>query len=77
MKSISYKEIATANVGENEQIVISKCSEGGYTIGKKVFADINDNSKRVGVFLKGAIKINDLNGLKSLRNALNNMDFEE
>lgn len=75
MKSISYKEVATANVGENEQIVISQCSEGGYTIGKKVFADIN-SGKRVGIFLKGAIKINDSEGLKNLRNALNSMDLE-
>ena len=69
MKSISYKELITADVGENEQIVISQCSEGGYTIGKKVFADIN--GKRVGVFLKGAIKINDNRGLNNLRDALN------
>ena len=71
MKSISYKEIMTADVGENEQVVISQCSEGGYTIGKKVFANIN--GKRVGVFLKGAIKINDEKGLNNLRIALNSL----
>lgn len=79
MKSVSYKEILTVEVGENEQIVISKCSEGGYTIGKKVFADIN-GGKRVGIFLKGAIKINNSSGLKNFKEALNSLeikDFEE
>lgn len=75
MKSISYKEILTVEVGENEQLVISKCSEGGYTIGKKVFAEIS--SKRVGVFLKGAIKVNDISGLKNLRDGLNSLEMQD
>ena len=68
MKQISYKEVASTNISDNEVIVLSECSEGGYTLGKKVLVDVN--GKKVGVFLKGALRINTKEGLIQIKNML-------
>lgn len=70
MKSFNYKEINQTHISENEIIVLSECSEGGYALSKKILADVN--GKKVGMFLKGGIKISDLEGLKNIYKALGN-----
>lgn len=66
----SYKELAKAKVAENKNIVISKNeSKGGYTIAQQLL--VTDNNASIPIFLKGAIQINELEGLYELRDAIN------
>lgn len=70
MDKVVYNEIASARISDNKSLVISECSRGGFTLGQKLTVD--DNGKKVDVFLKGAIHLNDLQSLMNVRNA-----FEE
>lgn len=69
MDKIVYKEIASGKINENKSIVISECSKGGFTLGQKLI--MNDNGKKVEVFLKGAIHLDDVQSLVNIRNAFN------
>ena len=66
-KQITYKEIACAKVNENKSLVISECSEGGYTLGQRMTVD--DNGKKIEVFLKGAMHLDSLESLENIKNA--------
>ena len=69
MDKIVYKEISSGKINENKSIVISECSKGGYTLGQKL--TMNDNGKKVDVFLKGAIHLDNVDSLVNIRNAFN------
>lgn len=69
MDKIIYKEIASGKINENKSIVISECSKGGYTLGQKL--TMNDNGKKVDVFLKGAIHLDNVQSLINIRDAFN------
>lgn len=69
MDKIVYKEIASGKINENKSIVISECSKGGYTLGQKL--TMNDNGKKVDVFLKGAIHLDSVQSLINIRDAFN------
>jgi len=69
MDKIVYKEIASGKINENKSIVISECSKGGYTLGQKL--TMNDNGKKVDVFLKGAIHLDNVQSLINIRDAFN------
>lgn len=64
-KKAHYTELSNAEITENRNIVISECSKGGFTVAQQLKAD---GTK---VFMKGALHIDDLEGLCNLRNALN------
>lgn len=64
-KKSHYTELSNAEITENRNIVISECSKGGYTVAQQLKAD---GTK---VFMKGALHIDNLEGLYNLRNALN------
>lgn len=64
-KKAHYTELSNAEITENRNIVISKCSKGGFTVAQQLKAD---GTK---VFMKGALHIDNLEGLYNLRNALN------
>lgn len=64
-KKAHYTELSDAEITENRNIVISECSKGGFTVAQQLKAD---NTK---VFMKGALHIDNLEGLYNLRNALN------
>lgn len=64
-KKAHYTELSNAEITENRNIVISECSKGGYTVAQQLKAD---GTK---VFMKGALHIDNLDGLYNLRNALN------
>ena len=64
-KKAHYTELSNAEITENRNIVISECSKGGFTIAQQLKAD---GTK---VFMKGALHIDNLEGLYNLRNALN------
>lgn len=60
-----YTELSNAEITENRNVVISECSKGGFTVAQQLKAD---GTK---VFMKGALHIDNLDGLYNLRNALN------
>lgn len=64
-KKAHYTELSNAEITENRNIVISECSKGGFTVAQQLNAD---GTK---VFMKGALHIDNLQGLYNLRNALN------
>lgn len=69
MDNATYTKLSVAAIRNNKNLVISSCSKGGYTIAQQVIAE--DNSKKIGMFLKGAIQIDTIEGLINLRDALN------
>lgn len=64
-KKAHYTELSNAEITENRNVVISECSKGGFTVAQQLKAD---GTK---VFMKGALHIDNLDGLYNLRNALN------
>lgn len=64
-KKAHYTELSNAEITENRNIIISECSKGGFTVAQQLKAD---GAK---VFMKGALHIDNLEGLYNLRNALN------
>lgn len=64
-KKAHYTELSNAEITENRNIVISECLKGGFTVAQQLKAD---GTK---VFMKGALHIDNLDGLYNLRNALN------
>lgn len=64
-----YTEIARAGISDAKNVVISNCSKGGYTIAQQMV--VKDGKSEVGIFMKGAIHIADLEALKRVRDALN------
>lgn len=68
-KNIEYKEISSAKVTEKRTIVISSCSKGGFTIAQRM--DVEENDKTTPIYMKGAFHIDSVNGLYSLRDAIN------
>lgn len=75
----TYEELSKFEISNSRDIVISKCSRGGYTIAQKVLID--NDGKPNKIFLKGAIKMEDKNDLLMMRelvdNAINKIDEEE
>lgn len=67
--SADYKQIAIASLTEQRNVVVSKCSLGGYTIAQQLVVD--EGGKSIGVFLKGAFHIANVEGIKNLRDVLN------
>lgn len=64
-KKAHYTELSNTEITENRNVVISECSRGGFTVAQQLKAD---GTK---VFMKGALHIDNLEGLYNLRNALN------
>lgn len=63
-----YEQLSSARVTKSKNIVVSKCSKGGFTIAQQLV--VNDDKNEVSVFLKGAYHIRDLDSLISLRDAI-------
>lgn len=66
---IEYTEIARAKITKSRNIVISTCSEGGFTIAQQYEAV--ENGKVIPIFLKGAFHVDEVSGLYELRDAIN------
>ena len=63
-----YERLSSARVTKSKNIVVSKCSKGGFTIAQQLV--VNDDQNEVSVFLKGAYHIRDVDALISLRDAI-------
>lgn len=66
---IDYNELAKARVSESRNVVISDCSKGGFTVAQQL--EVKEGEKTTSVFLKGAIHIDDIDGLYNFRDAIN------
>lgn len=69
MSRYTYKEIARAKVSETRNVVISQCSGGGFTIAQQL--DVQEGDKKMTVFLKNSIHLDDVKGLYELRDTIN------
>ncbi len=63
-----YKQLASAKITKNRNLVVSECSKGGYTIAQQVM--VSDEVSSVSMFMKGAYHIADLDALIAVRDAL-------
>lgn len=63
-----YEQLSSARVTKSKNIVVSKCSKGGFTIAQQLV--VNDDQNEVSVFLKGAYHIRDVDALILLRDAI-------
>lgn len=63
-----YEEISKGQISASRNLVVSRCSKGGFTIAQQLIANEGDRSTTV--FMKGAFHIDDLAGLYEARNAL-------
>lgn len=63
-----YRQLSKARVTKNRNIVISKCSKGGFTIAQQLV--VSDDQNEVSVFMKGAMHIYDFDALVALRDAI-------
>lgn len=70
MSDMAYTKLATANIQDQKNLVISACSKGGYTLAQQINVTDGDG-KKINVYLKGAVHVNDADGLRSIRDALN------
>lgn len=68
-KRIEYSELSKAKISDARNVVISSCSKGGFTVAQQLEA--NDSGKVTSVFLKGAIHVDNIEGLYNLRDAVN------
>lgn len=68
-QQVTFKELSKAKIKENKNVVISEKSNGGFIIAQQII--FKDEEKELPVFLKGAINVEDINGLYNLRDALN------
>ena len=66
---IEYNELSRAKVTDSRNIIISKCSKGGFTIAQQLEAQ--ESNRVTSVFMKGAFHIEDVHGLYNLRDAIN------
>lgn len=69
--SNNYKELASAPISENRNLVISEYSGGGYTLAQQMV--VNDGNKTIKMFLKNTIHIQSKEGLEKLRNCINDV----
>lgn len=63
-----YEELSKAKISESRNAVISKHIGGGFTIAQQL--DFNENGTMVKVFMKGALHVENVDGLASLKNAI-------
>ncbi len=69
MNKVEFTKISTAKIQEKRDMVISRCSKGGYTLAQRVFVKEGNNTTTV--YMKGAIHVDSIDGIVNLRDALN------
>ena len=66
---VQFTTLASAQIQDKRSLVISECTKGGFTLAQKIM--VEENGRQTNMFLKNAIRIDDLTGLENLRDALN------
>ncbi len=64
-----FREIASAKIQDTRELVISKRNKGGYTVAQRIL--VSEGKKTTTMYLKGAIHIDNIDGIQDLRDALN------
>lgn len=64
-----YDELSRAKVAQSRNVVISKCSKGGFTIAQQL--EVAEGETATQVFMKGALHIDDITSLYNFRDAIN------
>lgn len=75
MDNISFKLLGKAKINDQKSIVISKYVDGSYTIATQL--DIMESGNQISLFLKGSMKIQDVDGLKVLRDCIDSVIAKE
>lgn len=74
----AFTEISNAKISKKRTAIISRLTDGSYTIGQQMEVHDDEHDKPMKIFLKGAIHAADLEGLQSLRDAITiAIDLEE
>lgn len=72
MKSkVNFEELCRAKVSKIRNIVISKTSNGAFYIAQQLNVLDEDTGKNINVFLKGALKLENIDAMYSLRDSIN------
>ena len=72
MKSkVNFEELCRAKVSKIRNIVISKTSNGAFYIAQQLNVLDEDTGKNINVFLKGALKIENIDAMYALRDSIN------
>lgn len=66
---VDYRQISTAKIQNKRDLVISECSKGGYTLAQRVC--VEEGKKTTYMYLKNAIHVDDLEGLRNIRDSIN------
>ena len=69
LKPRKYTELASATIDDGVEIVISRFMDEGFTLAKKVC--VVEGKRKVDMFMKNAIQVNNIDGLYNLRDAIN------
>jgi len=64
-----FIELSKAKIQDKRNLVVSKNGSGTFTLGQQIV--VQEGRKQTALFLKGAIHIDNLEGLYNLRDALN------
>ena len=72
MKSkVNFEELCRAKVSKIRNIVISKTSNGAFYIAQQLNVLDEDTGKNINVFLKGALKLENIDAMYSFRDSIN------
>lgn len=76
MTKSSYEVLGEAKISDTRTAVVSRHSNGGYTIAQKLNI-VESDGKSTNVFLKGALHVADVDGLTNLANTINDAAYNE
>lgn len=68
---VNFEELCRAKVSKIRNIVISKTSNGAFYIAQQLNVLDEDTGKNINVFLKGALKLENIDAMYALRDSIN------
>ena len=68
---VNFEELCRAKVSKIRNIVISKTSGGAFYIAQQLNVLDEDTGKNINVFLKGALKLENIDAMYALRDSIN------
>jgi hypothetical protein len=72
-----YYEIGKARITKSRNMVISKCSKGGFTLAQQLEVKEEGSNKTIPIFMKGAIHVEGVEGLENIRDELDRIIDED
>ena len=68
---VNFEELCRAKVSKIRNIVISKTSNGAFYVAQQLNVLDEDTGKNINVFLKGALKLENIDAMYALRDSIN------